>query len=150
MKKLIQILALSALCVIAAPAAGKKNAGGKKGGGDVMAAMNAWKEATIKRDTAALQNLLADDLSYTHSSGMNETKKQVLDGISSGKTKVKSIEWSNATVRNYRKTAVVKADVKILNDGAAAPTSLNVLFVWVQNAAGAWQMAARQAIRLQP
>ena len=151
MKKLIRILTLAVLCAAILPAAGNKKAnGGKKGGADVMSAMNAWKDATIKGDAAALQNLLADDLSYTHSSGKNETKKEVIDGIASGKTKVQSIEWSNSSVRNYGKTAVVKADVKILNGGATAATSLNILFVWVKNASGAWQMSARQAIRLVP
>ena len=147
MKQLIRILALSALCAAIVPAAGKK-AGGTKGGADVMSAMEAWKTATIKGDTAALQTLLADDLSYTHSSGKNETKKDVIDGIAKGTTKVQSIEWSNSTVRNYGKTAVVKADVKIVNAGTAAPANLNILFVWVKNSTGAWQMSARQAIRL--
>ena len=45
---------------------------------DVLAAMDAWKQATMKKDAAALDKLLHPDLTYSHSSAANQTK--VLSG----------------------------------------------------------------------
>ena len=41
---------------------------------EVLTAMDAWKQATMKKDRVALEKLLHNDLTYTHSSGMNQTK----------------------------------------------------------------------------
>ena len=45
-----------------------------KGEKDVLGAMDAWKQATMKKDRAALDKLLHPDLTYSHSSGKTQTK----------------------------------------------------------------------------
>jgi ketosteroid isomerase-like protein len=40
----------------------------------VKATDRAWAAATVQGDAAALKNLLADDLTYTHSNGETDTK----------------------------------------------------------------------------
>ena len=60
-KKLVVIF-VGALILSAAPI-------DPKGDKEVLAAMDAYKEAIIRKDGAALGKLLADDLAYTHSGG---------------------------------------------------------------------------------
>jgi ketosteroid isomerase-like protein len=114
---------------------------------EVLAAMDAWKEATMKKDTAALDKLLHPDLTYSHSSAANQTKAEVIKSVSTGN--VEAITFSDTTVRIYGKTALVKGKVDMVNNtgGKSTPAHLNILHVWVKGPQG-WQMVARQATRL--
>jgi ketosteroid isomerase-like protein len=116
---------------------------------DVLAAMDAWKQATMKKDAAALDKLLHPDLTYSHSSAMNQTKDEVIKSVTTGKATVESITFSDTTVRVYGRTALVKGKVDLVNntDGKSAPAHLNILHVWIKGSQG-WQMVARQATRL--
>ena len=116
---------------------------------EVLAAMDAWKAATMKKDRAALEKLLHADLTYSHSSGQNQTKAEVLESVINGKATVEGIDFSATTVRIYGKTALVKGVVDIRNstDGKVTPAHLNILHVWIKGPQG-WQMVARQATRL--
>jgi ketosteroid isomerase-like protein len=116
---------------------------------EVLAAMDAWKQATMKKDGAALDKLLHPDLTYSHSSAMNQTKAEVISSVTTGKATVEGITFSDTTVRVYGKTALVKGKVDIVNntDGKSTPAHLNILHVWIKGPQG-WQMVARQATRL--
>jgi ketosteroid isomerase-like protein len=116
---------------------------------EVLAAMDAWKQATMKKDGAALDKLLHPDLTYSHSSAMNQTKAEVISSVTTGKATVEGITFSDTTVRVYGKTALVKGKVDIVNntDGKSTPAHLNILHVWIKGSQG-WQMVARQATRL--
>jgi ketosteroid isomerase-like protein len=118
---------------------------------EVLAAMDAWKQATMKKDRVALEKLLHNDLTYTHSSGMNQTKAEVLESVVNGKATVEAIEFTGNTVRVFGNTALVKGKVDITNntDGKSTPAHLDILHVWVKGPQG-WQMVARQAIRVTP
>ncbi len=117
---------------------------------EVLAAMDAWKQATMKKDGAALDKLLHPDLTYSHSSGMTQTKADVIKSVTTGKATVESIEFSDTTVRVYGKTALVKGvvDLKNVTDGKMTPAHLTILHVWIKGPQG-WQMVARQATKLQ-
>jgi len=143
MKKLIWIF-LSAAVLSAAVADSKAEK-------EVLAAMDAWKQATMKKDRAALEKLLHDDLTYSHSSAMNQTKAEVVQSVTTGKATVEAINFSDTTVRVYGKTALVKGKVDITNntDGKSTTAHLNILHVWIKGPQG-WQMVARQATRLTP
>jgi len=116
---------------------------------EVLTAMDNWRKAMIAKDGKALDKLYAPDLTYTHSSGKNETKTEAIAAIVNGKNKNEKIEFSDTTVRVYGKTALVKGKVSITasTDGKQSVTNLNILHVWVKSSAG-WQLTARQAIRL--
>jgi ketosteroid isomerase-like protein len=118
---------------------------------EVLAAMDAWKQATMKKDGAVLEKLLHPDLTYTHSSGKNETKADVLKSVTTGPSTVEAIDFSNTTVRVYGNTALVKGKVDIRNNTAGKSTTahLDILHVWIKGPHG-WQMVGRQAVRLTP
>lgn len=116
---------------------------------EVLAAMDAWKEATMKKDAAALDKLLHPDLTYSHSSAANQTKDEVIKSVTGGKATVESVTFSDTTVRVYGRTALVKGKVDIVNNtgGKSTPAHLNILHVWIKGPQG-WQLVARQATRL--
>ena len=114
---------------------------------EVMAAMNAWFQATAKQDIPALQKLLHDELTYTHSSAATQTKAEVLKDVQEGRGPA-GIELADTTVRVYDNTALVKAMVTVRsrNPNAPAPAPLSILHVLVKGPQG-WQVVARQATR---
>ena len=106
--------------------------------------------AMVNKDLATLDTLLADDLSYTHSGGVTETKAQFLALIRDRDEK-----------HNYLGVDVANDDVVLMPGGTAAmvrgratirlegisPYSVLFLDVWsVRN--GTWQLIAWQATRL--
>jgi ketosteroid isomerase-like protein len=124
---------------------------GSKTEKEVLAAMDSWKQATMKKDRAALEKLLHEDLTYSHSNGHNESKADVIKSVTTGKATVEAIDFSDTTVRIYGSTALVKGKVDIRNntDGKSTVANLNILHVWLKGSKG-WQLVARQATRLAP
>ena len=117
---------------------------------EVLAASDALKQAMMKKDAAGLQKLLHEDLTYSHSNGRNQTKAEVVEATKSTTT-IEAIDFSDATVRVYGTTALVKANVNFRNstDGKSTTSHLNVLFVWLKGKGG-WQLVGRQATQLSP
>ena len=114
---------------------------------EVMAAMEAYKQALLKRDAAALSKLLSDDLTYTHSSNLHQDKAAVLASLK-GNSFQEAIDYKELKVRAYGNTAVVSGDVDFKNNtaGVVAVAHLYLTFVFVKGPQG-WQMVARQATR---
>ncbi len=110
----------------------------------------AWAEATKKADAAALGQLLAHDLTYTHSTGVTDTKKQYIDNLVSGAAKYEAIDYEEMTMRTYGKdTAVLNAQVKLVtvNKGTRGNAHLKFTHVWIRKG-GRWRLAAHQSTRL--
>jgi ketosteroid isomerase-like protein len=119
---------------------------------EILAADARRFAAMVQGDQAALDGLLADDLTYTHSSGQLETKAQFLESLRSGKLRYLSVQPSDQAVRLYGDTAVVtgRAEVKVSSQGRdAAALSLRFTEVWVKSG-GAWKLTAWQSTRLAP
>jgi ketosteroid isomerase-like protein len=114
---------------------------------EVLSVMDAYKQAIIKKDAAALSAILSDDLTYTHSSNLHQDKAAVLASLK-GKSVVESMEFKEPKVRVYGNTAVVTCDLdsRSNNGGVVTLSRLHVLDVLVKGPAG-WQMVARQATR---
>ena len=107
-------------------------------------------QAMCEADAAALQDLLADTLVYTHSYGGADSKASYMDGIRSKKWQYKKIERPKEHIELYGDTcAVVTGQVRIelLSDGK--PKTLNSAYtnVWIKGPKG-WQMVAWQSTPL--
>ena len=114
---------------------------------EVLAALEAYKQAMIKKDATALSRILSDDLTYTHSSNLHQDKAAVLESLK-GNAVVEAIDFKNLKVRVYGNSAVVTGDVDFRNNTAGVVTvsKLNILHVLVKGPQG-WQLVARQATR---
>ena len=107
------------------------------------------QQAMLAADQEALRSLLADDLTYTHASGVEDTKASFLGAISSGK-KYLAIDRTEEHIRVYGTVAVVTGRVSIHTQWApAAPSTAKLLFtdVWTRQADGRWQVVAWQSTR---
>ena len=117
----------------------------------VKAAEKAWGVATASADEAALNKLLADDLSYTHSTGDTDTKAQFIGNMKSGVRKYHEVTYESADARLYNNDAAVVTAVLTVKTSAKGamqpPAKLRVLHFWVYQK-GAWRLAAHQSLRL--
>jgi hypothetical protein len=113
---------------------------------DVLAALDAWKQAALGNDAAALDKLYHKDLAYTHSSAKVQNKKEAIDALNTPSDRLTAIEYHGLTTHVYGSTAIVKGFFDITN-GTGALSHLDILMVWLKGPQG-WQLVARQAVRL--
>ncbi len=106
--------------------------------------------AMVKADRAALEKLLADDLTYTHSSALFESKEQFIKSVTSGNIDYVSIVPSESDwkVRINGNTAIVNgvAAVNVIDTGKDLKIKLRYTTVHT-NRGGQWQMQAWQSTR---
>ena len=114
---------------------------------EVLAALDAYKQALMKKDAAALAKVVSDDLTYTHSSNLHQDKAALLASLKEN-TVAEAIDFKDLKVRVYGNTALVKGDVDFRNNanGTVTVSKLNILHVLVKGPQG-WQLVARQATR---
>ena len=74
--------------------------------------MQDLRNALLSKDSVSLSALLADDASYGHSSGIIQTKSQLIRDVVSGSQDYKSIEPSDLNIRIYDNAAVVVLKLK--------------------------------------
>jgi ketosteroid isomerase-like protein len=116
----------------------------------VKAAEKAWGAATASGDETALNQILADDLAYTHSNGETDTTAVFIGNMKSGARKYHKVEFENIEARIYGNTAVAAATARIETSqkgGPVNPAHLRFLHVWVFQK-GRWQLVAHQSLRL--
>ena len=81
---------------------------------EVRKAEDSWAAAVKAVDRAALANIMSDDLVYTHSTGVSESKTQYLDKLKSGAQKYADLQYSNMKVRSWQgNAAVVNAQLRM-------------------------------------
>jgi ketosteroid isomerase-like protein len=113
----------------------------------IKAAETALTKAMVSADLAALDKLLADDLMYTHSDTRLETKKDVIQGLKDGSTKLAAIDLRDSTYRQYGDTVLATHKATVDNALTKQKLDLYVTYVWVKTN-GAWRLANRQSTRL--
>jgi hypothetical protein len=113
----------------------------------VLNAENDWKQAVLKGDRNALDKLLSDDLSYTHSSAKTQTKEQFIQDATSGSTVYKAIDFENTKLRQYGSVVVI-THLAVITTVQTGTSRLYLTEVWAQQG-GRWRMASRQATKVQ-
>ena len=117
---------------------------------EVMMKMLSLKNALIAKDSVALSNLLADEVTYGHSTGIIQTKAQLIRSALNGEQDYRSIEPSNMNIRIYNdNTGVVTINLKVnvINSGKPLDVNLAATLVWIKMN-GEWKLVARQAVKL--
>ena len=105
-------------------------------------------KAMMAADKAQLEALVADQLSYGHSSGRVETKAEFIDVIAGKKTIYKSITLTDPVVSVAGNNAIARHTfaAEVEAGGQASSPKIGVLQVWVKDG-GAWKLLARQAFK---
>src|SRR6266516_5079172 len=113
---------------------------------EVRQAIKKYREALLQRDAAALEQIWADDYTFTNGAGETHSKAQRLANLKSGATSLDSIsEEEDMKVRVYGNVAVATSRVTIKGQYSGKQTSgqYRSIHVWVKGAAG-WQLVANQ------
>jgi ketosteroid isomerase-like protein len=105
-------------------------------------------EAMAKKDLAALNALIADDLVYTHSTARLDTKESLIGNMESGSTVYTSVVPSDVKAHDLGDSVVLTGSCKIGVMSQGRPNSFGVRFtdIWAKRA-GKWQMVAWQSTR---
>jgi ketosteroid isomerase-like protein len=105
--------------------------------------------AMAAKDVATLQSVLADDLIYTHSSARLDTKKSLIDNMTSGSTVYTSVEPSDVKAQDLGDTVVLTGIAQIKVTANGTPNAFGVRFTDVYaRRDGRWQMVTWQSTRL--
>jgi hypothetical protein len=107
-------------------------------------------KAMLAADKAKLDSLVADQLSYGHSSGTIQDKAVFVDVIVSKKSVYKSIELSKQTVAVVGNNAIVRhawESESGTGDGKWNVSKIGVMQVWLKQGAD-WKLLARQAFKV--
>lgn len=116
----------------------------------VAAASEQLRKAMVDGDRTVLENLAAEKLSYGHSGGHIDDKKEFVEKIASGNSDFLSIDITEQTISISGKTAVVRhiLTAKTHDKGKEiADVHLRVILIW-QKQAGKWKLLARQAVKI--
>jgi hypothetical protein len=105
--------------------------------------------ALLEKDTALLKILLHTDVSFGHSNGWVETKKEVVNDLASGFLVYKSLTNDKTTMILNKNWASVRTTTKATGarEGKEFDLTLHVLQVWVKSKNG-WKLIARQSTKL--
>jgi ketosteroid isomerase-like protein len=112
---------------------------------EILALENRRIEAMVNGDVQALDEILADDLIYTHTTARLDTKASFIDAVKTGKSNYKSVDREGVEVKNLGDTAVVTGHAKFhVGDNKFAARFIDVY----AKRNGAWQMVAWQSTRV--
>jgi len=107
-------------------------------------------EAQVRRDTAALDSLLGDDLVYVHSNALTESKAHFIETIATDRIRYDSMAPAEMRHRVFGETAVGNGTVhvRVQINGQTIPVDLLFTTVHVRRD-GRWQLVAWQSTRAQ-
>lgn len=107
--------------------------------------------ALLQPDIPTLERIMADDFTYTHSSGQTQTKAEFLADFKSGKRVFKSLKQEDVQVRVYGNAAVLtgRCDLTGVNAGKDFVLPMHFIEVYA-NLNGHWQWVTWQSTRLAP
>lgn len=114
----------------------------------VATAVEQLRVTLIDPTEAKLSTLVADSLSYGHSSGKVEDRAEFMRALLSGDSDFKTINLSEQRITLVNDVALVRhvLQAETLNKGVAGTANLSVLLVWVYQR-GSWKLLARQAVK---
>jgi ketosteroid isomerase-like protein len=111
---------------------------------ELLATMSAVAEAVAKRDVAALQRLLHDELAYNHSDARSQSKADLVNEAKEGKGPG-NVNILDAEVHVYGNTAIIRGRAGT----PPRPIQANSPYataVFIKGPQG-WQLVARTATR---
>ncbi len=116
----------------------------------VADAVEQLRKAMVEGDRISLENLAAEQLSYGHSGGHIDDKKEFVEKIASGNSDFLSIDLTGQAIIISGKTAIVRhiLTAKTHDKGKdVADVHLRIILVW-QKEKGKWRLLARQAVKM--
>ena len=108
------------------------------------------RAAMVAGDLDALEHLLANDLTWTHSSGKTDSRSGFLDVLGAGTTVYHTLDTRDTSVRQYGDVYLLDGVVfgDVTKDGQDKKLINRFLTVWRKNDEGSFQLHAWQSTGL--
>jgi hypothetical protein len=115
----------------------------------VANAVEKLRMAMIDGNGPALENMVSEKLSYGHSGGHIDDKKEFVEKLATGKSDFVSMDLTEQTISISGNTAIVRHILtgKTNDAGKLGDINLRVLLIW-QKQKGHWILLARQAVKI--
>ena len=115
----------------------------------IMMKMASLRNALLSKDSIALSNILADDVTYGHTNGLVQTKQQLIHDVMIGVQEYKSINPVDMNIRVFDNAAIVNMTgvVSMMYQSKPLDFKMAVTLVWI-NKNGDWKLEARQSVKL--
>ena len=119
------------------------------GNGDMVIELDRKRmTAMAQKDLATLNELIADDLIYTHSSARLDTKQSLIGNMESGSTVYTSVVPSDVKAQDLGDSVVLTGSCRISVNSGGNAMSFGVRFTDVYaRRNGKWQMVTWQSTR---
>jgi ketosteroid isomerase-like protein len=105
--------------------------------------------AMAEKDIRTLNDIISDELVYTHSSARLDTKQSLIGNMESGSTVYTAVEPSDVKAQDLGDAVVLTGACRISVMSQGRPNSFSVRFTDVYaNKGGQWQMVTWQSTRL--
>ena len=105
--------------------------------------------AMAQKDIAGLKNMLCKGLVYTHSSGRQDTKQSLIEGMEAGTTVYTSMVPSDVKAQDLGNAVVLTGVAAISVNSKGKSNSFRVRFTDVyENQNGTWRMVTWQSTKI--
>ncbi|UCF36584.1 MAG: nuclear transport factor 2 family protein [Acidobacteriota bacterium] len=142
MTKKLQLMTVCLLLLVPFVVAGEEAA--------VEAAERACAKAVVENDFDALEKLFDDDLYYSHSNFVEDTKRTFIDNLKTGKARYYALDIQTTKAEIIDEETALASTVAIYEtkapDGSRQKATLKTLHVFRKNN-GQWQLRAHQSAR---
>ena len=152
-----RILVAALTCAVLAMGIGRVRAEGPglqttvadpKGAEEVWKLEGKRRAALIAGDLKTLDELCADEMTYTHTNGTMDTKKSYLESLRSG-VRYEAMDLSDVTISHFDNTVVIVGLARISVKSPRGPIGFQARFtdVWAKQQ-GRWRFVAWQTTRM--
>jgi ketosteroid isomerase-like protein len=110
----------------------------------------AWRNAALHHDAAAMASLLSEDYIGITASGTLQSKDETLASLRAGALQFSQLDLSDRKVRFYGQTALVTSRAEISGTNPNGPISGSYRYtrVYVRDDKGAWKIVSFEASRI--
>jgi ketosteroid isomerase-like protein len=116
----------------------------------IVDAERTWAKAVVENDFETLERVLADDLYYSHSNFLEDTKRSYIDKLKSGEARYYVLDIESTKVQLVDEKTALAMSVAVYEtkgtDGERHKATLKTLHVFRKND-GHWQLTAHQSAR---
>ena len=133
---------------LAGSAAAALSAQGGAGSAEVRKTIDAFFAAVKKNDVSGAGHYLADDLIYTHSTGIVEGKREYLNKLKTGDQKYTGVDFIKPVIRVFGNSAVLNTQARMTGATKGVPfdNTVFLMHVWVKQG-NDWKLVAHQTTR---
>ena len=116
---------------------------------NITALVEKFNNAIINTDSTTLNNLVWNELTYGHSSGVVQDKAAFIQGVIKGPNFFKKFDLADQKIIISGKNAVVRhiATAQVINNGTPGEIKFGNILIWKKKN-GKWKLLARQAAKL--